>query len=406
MQLRASVSPGARRAPQSCDEVGLERFFLTVAKALASSLAGPRDDELGAHEGDPVASRLLPRSWVFWRPTVIWLVWTLAVDIVVGLSRGVLISSGPVHGLLNPSDLLTGSDWPGLLGEFLVLPLLVGYYFWTPTALIGALRRLEQESVLTIRESDVHWWREHFERAVWLIVPLALGFGYAVMRSYEPLDGKLWIGDQVVRWVKLFASWIPLSYMTIMLLRRLGGLVLLLRRVFGPDRKIVVKPLHPDGAGGLEPLAGFALKLTFFLGLGGADLILIERSYYFAYGLGGTGAAVPEYIMAVAFVVGGLGAFFAPLLAPHRRMREAKATLLKKLSARYERMDDAQLRQLETLDEAHFDAATREMESLRRLHELVRSFPVWPFDAQILVKLVVLAFGQPAAAIVTLLLRR
>ena len=268
------------------------------------------------------------------------------------------------------------------------------------------MRRLEQESVLTIRESDVHWWREHFERAVWLIVPLALGFGYAVMRSYEPLDGKLWIGDQVVRWVKLFASWIPLSYMTIMLLRRLGGLVLLLRRVFGPDRKIVVKPLHPDGAGGLEPLAGFALKLTFFLGLGGADLILIERSYYFAYGLGGTGAAVPEYIMAVAFVVGGLGAFFAPLLAPHRRMREAKATLLKKLSARYERMDDAQLRQLETLDEAHFDAATREMESLRRLHELVRSFPVWPFDAQILFKLVVLAFGQPAAAIVTLLLRR
>ena len=80
--------------------------------------------------------------------------------------------------------------------------------------------------------------------------------------------------------------------------------------------------------------------------------------------------------------------------------------MLKKLSARYERMDDAQLRQLETLDEAHFDAATREMESLRRLHELVRSFPVWPFDAQILVKLVVLAFGQPAAAIVTLLLRR
>lgn len=377
--------------------------------AVSSSVPLPRRDRvLFPHEGDPIASRLLPRSWVFWLPAAFWLAWTILIDVGVGAWRHLLFSVDQFQGLFGePDHVLVDADWSGLLGDFVVLPLLVGYYFWTPVALIRALRRLEHESVLTITEADVKWWRDFFRPAAWVIAPLAVVFGFWVMTTFIGLQNKLWLGDPVLARIKLVFFWIPLSYMTTMFLYRIACLVWLLGRVFGPNRKIVIKPLHPDGAGGLEPLAGFALKLTFFLGLGGAELILIEQSSNFAHELSGTAGALPTYIIGAVFVVFGLGAFFAPLVAPHDRMRHAKEGLLARLSERYQKLEEDRLSRLEELDDTEFAAATREIESMHKMQELVRSFPVWPFETQILLRLGIFALGQPlTAAAVTSLLHR
>lgn len=347
------------------------------------------------HRQDPLARAILRvRPRLFWRAVLLWLVLTVVVDIPVAGQLGLLSTQGQRTGLLD--------DLAGLLQEFVVFPLLMGYYLWAPPALLRAIRDLQIEGVLSVHKADIRWAEEWLgARMTWLLAASALGFGLVLYFAYtlSPLNGQLWLADQRFATVKL-VFWILQSWAAASLLISMVVLTGLLGRIFAPDRKIAIEPLHPDGCGGLRPLSTFALKLTALIGLAGATLLLVERNYLFSRGFADQVFAIPVHVMAVVLCVGGIVFFFAPLMAPHRRMEAAKVEALHRLSDRFHTVEFRTLSQLATLKTEGFAAAAKDLESMRKIYDLIDSFPVWPFDIRIFRYFAIAVIGQPILALV------
>lgn len=371
-------------------------------KTVAAAVPAPKARQVAGDERllalgrrhDLLASAILRREPVlFWRPVLVWFALTVAVDVSAAGQLGLLTTTGPRVGLLN--------DLAGILAEFVVFPLLMGYYLWAPTALLRSIRALEIEGVVSIRQSDLQWSERWLSRRVsWLLGLAALGFAVMLDLAYtrSPLNGLLWLGDPTFAAIKL-PFWFLQTWAAASLIYSMFVLTGLLGRIFGADRKIAIEPLHPDGCGGLRPLSTFALKLTAFIGLSGATLVLVERTYLFAHHLAGGVFAIPVHLMAVALVVGGVVFFFAPLMAPHRRMQAAKLDALHKVSDRFHNVEYKTLSQLATLKTEGFATAAKDLESMRKIYDLVDSFPVWPFDVRIFRYFAVVVFGQPLLAL-------
>lgn len=364
--------------------------------AAAEMTKAARDAELDTlgHRHDPIARFILRRRpSVFWRAALIWLAITIIVDIPVTAQLGLLTSAGPRTGLID--------DLAGLLQEFVVFPLLIAYYLWAPPALLRAVKALDDEGVVNVRKADLAWVARWLGSGVmWLMAVGAVGFGLVLYFAYtlSPLASSLWLADPTFALVKL-PFWILQSWAAISLIVSMVVLTGFLGRIFGADRKIAVEPLHPDGCGGLRPLSTFSLKLTAFIGLAGATLLLVERNYIFARGLGGTALAVPVHLMAIIFGFGGIVFFFAPLMAPHRRMEAAKVEALHRLSDRFHTVEYRTLSQLATLKSDGFAAAARDLDAMRKIYDLIDSFPVWPFDIRIFRYFAVAVIGQPILAL-------
>jgi hypothetical protein len=103
--------------------------------------------------------------------------------------------------------------------------------------------------------------------------------------------------------------------------------------------------------------------------------------------------------MALVLGFGGIVFFFAPLMAPHRRMEAAKVEALHRLSDRFHTVEYRTLSQLATLKSEGFVAAARDLDSMRKLYDLIDSFPVWPFDVRIFRYFAVAVIGQPLLAL-------
>lgn len=352
------------------------------------------DIEVLGHRHDPIARFILRyRPRIFWRAALIWLAITFVFDVIVGSMLGVLTTVGGRTGLFD--------DLAGLLQEFVDFPLLIAYYLWAPPALLRAITALDAEGVVSVRKTDLAWAARWLGRGLtWLMAAGAVGFGLVLYFAYtrSPLSGTLWLADPTFALFKL-PFWIAQSWAAISLITSMIVLTGLLGRIFGVDRKIGIEPLHPDGCGGLRPLSTFSLKLTAFIGLAGATLLLVERNYILARGLGGTAFAVPVHLMAIVLGFGGVVFFFAPLMAPHRRMEAAKMEALHRLSDRFHTVEYRTLQQLATLKTEGFAAAARDLEAMRKIYDLIDSFPVWPFDVRIFRYFAVAVIGQPLLAL-------
>lgn len=346
-----------------------------------------------AHQHDPLAQRLLSgRARVFWSAVGLWLLITVVADLVAGITLGALTTTGARVGLLN--------DAAGVLTEFVCFPLLMGYYLWAPAALLRAIRDLEAEGVVSLHASDVQWLKARLSprlAAVMFVLSIAFAIGLYVAFTRSDFNGTLWLGDPVFAAVKM-PFWIVQTWAALSLLTSMIVLTTLLGRVFGADRKITIEPLHPDGCGGLRPLSAFALKLTVFIGLAGAAMLLIER-FIFAHHLADKVYALPVHIMAVVLSVGGVLFFFAPLMAPHRRMEAAKVQALHSVSDRFHTVEYRTLLQLSTLKSEGFVTASRDLEAMRKLYDLIDAFPVWPFDVRIFRVFALAVLGQPLLAL-------
>lgn len=374
-------------------------------KAVAAPMAATGTDRPGpkasgdalvalAHQHDPIARRLtVGRRRGFWQAVGVWLALTLIVDLGTGAVLGSLTTTGPRIGLLN--------DPAGLLAEFLCFPLLMGYYLWAPPALLRAMRDLEIEGVVSIHADDLRWLRRLLTpriAAVLLVGSISFAVALFLVFTVSPLRGLLWLGDPIFAMVKV-PFWIAQTWAALSLIVSMVVLTQLLGRVFGARRKIAIEPLHPDGCGGLRPLSTFSLKLTVFIGLAGAAVLLAERTYIFANKLADQIYAIPVHVMAVVLVLGGMLFFFAPLMAPHRRMEAAKVEALHRVSDRFHNVEYRTLSQLATLKTEGFSTAARDLEAMRKIYDLIDGFPVWPFDIRIFRVFAVAVLGQPLLAL-------
>jgi len=276
------------------------------------------------------------------------------------------------------------------------------YYIWVPSGLAKVFNGLSDNRILTGRTNnmfplasddglvpDPHF-PNRLERikgsfnARWHVVVntlifIAVFFGTAII--YRSMGDRAWYTEGFYARIicQLWAGTLVTCIAALIL--SCGTLIHQLRQVF-KETTPNVRPLHPDGVGGLSPLGGFALRLVYFISIVGIMLLAITP---YTRGLAEFGAfqyslSFDLIIAALVYAFAAPTVFFLILGTGSGPMRRAKIKILGIIG---ERFDQEYLRSLKAVHDPAIDDIKSPIEQLGALHKLyktTRDFPIWPFD--------------------------
>lgn len=356
---------------------------------------------------DRNSSRILPRSFPFsWRRVRgAWsaLGWGLVVCLALtALRAGAALVDG--H-FLSRNGVIGFTADPSVYTNFFFGWLLLSYYLWLPQGISSLLHGLWTNDVLKapLAERSERQRADRGRASVskpsapgdgWVDVILArydrpwvfwLGLGAGVVVAvamgfhYRAMEHGVWYtaGRASVVAAQIWAGVLMSCLFTILL--ACGSIIVCLRGLFLGGTNI--RPLHPDGVGGLAPMADFALSLVYLISAVGVMLLAITP---FTRGLAsGSGFAytVSPDIVIAAFVYGIASplVFFRVLATASGPMREAKRGELAKIAGRWDVEYPATLEAVAS-ESTDFSPMVARLTVLRELYQATRSFPVWPFD--------------------------
>jgi hypothetical protein len=158
-------------------------------------------------------------------------------------------------------------------------------------------------------------------------------------------------------------------------------------RVILRDNPITVYALHPDRSGGFGALGRFSLRLS-FLALGFGAILAV-----FAVASIEDERIATDYLlflMTAGYFITVPVLFYLPLHAAHQAMRRYRQTVSGRTALQYAR-EYARIWSADApdrpdggcLDAGELEARVDQLDVLRRLHQHEQGLPVWPFNAQI-----------------------
>ena len=139
-----------------------------------------------------------------------------------------------------------------------------------------------------------------------------------------------------------------------------------------------LRPISPDGAGGLGKMGRLALNMEYVF----LPFVVTAIIGYYSYGFLTIGYVLMPGLALCLFAV-----FWVPLLSAHAAMEKCKQETLNSLQREFNDHYDYLLIQLES-DGASLNKkkASNSVDSIQKLHYLydrTRKMPVWPFDMRI-----------------------
>lgn len=140
-----------------------------------------------------------------------------------------------------------------------------------------------------------------------------------------------------------------------------------------------IKPLSPDGAGGLKSLGKLSLAYTYML----IPFILTLGVQYLSWEY-----LTPGFYMGLfGFLPLSIFVFFFPLSVVHHAMDETKRNIMKKLSNKYDELNNGLLEKMENKDwENELISKNKTLEIIDNMYKIAEKMPVWPFNTSILVR--------------------
>jgi hypothetical protein len=156
-------------------------------------------------------------------------------------------------------------------------------------------------------------------------------------------------------------------------------------------------PMHPDKAGGLQPVGRLGLRNQYALTACGLNIVAAMAVVHIflngQYNHLQIGLLIGALI--VAYLILGPAIFMGPLLPFRQGMLRSKAQLMSKVALRLRiKLDDLYAR----MASGEITAEDEEsIQRLRRLDAVIDELPVWPFDAPTLRKFLT-AYVLPIAS--------
>lgn len=205
--------------------------------------------------------------------------------------------------------------------------------------------------------------------AIFLILPQYLIMGQSVSYTADTLNlilALIWAG------MGIYCILIILIFTILS--------IFWLRRLFRKF-KMKIRPLHPDGAGGLAPLGQYTLMLSYLIALVGILLVVtpITRNYVVSGTL--------QFRWTTELVAGLIGylilapiVFFSPLSVAHSAMEKAKDRLLLQIALRFDAEYDKIHEKLGEKKLSNLEDQLKDLKELQALHDTTNQFPVWPFN--------------------------
>jgi len=305
------------------------------------------------------------------------------------ISAGAMLLPGTVF-LIWSLGWTSGGQWwtpddtlSVLLQIFILFPLLFLIYLLVPASIAGLFNTLRANGVVGEyrgHQSGAQTYENFMQQLVtwidkswWTMAILAIVVFYALYRLVVLEPGSL---SPVPYWMRLCALviYLPLMYATGMsVVRLLLALVFTnwLLYLFA----LQVKPLYPDGAGGLGAL-GRILWVSVGIMLWEALLLVatvLSRNLHWL--------SLPEmFLLGAIYVVLTPALLIGWLIFPHRAMVNARDETLQPLANAYQQALTASISSAE-YDRQNVVAETRQLAALKQRYDLARdTFPTWPLE--------------------------
>jgi len=306
----------------------------------------------------------------------------LVIDLPLALYFGALLPGAKSKGLAGES-----ADW---LYEFLVHPVILGYFCWLQKAgeqLFAELARREiveseahlQEVLVKCRKRLQNRWVSRICVVLSLVFAgwFALAFApSSVFSPYQSSPYPSWVTvHPAIVWVRSPVIFVVFYALT-MAIYDLAVIVIALNDLLR-NQRIRVEPFNPDKAGGLGFIGRFSANLAYLIAVLGlllsarmvqvpADLFDV-RSYVFVSGLA-------VYLLLAPLI------FFLPLWTAHTGMVTYRNHLLTETATKL----DSVLTQLRTLRREDADLIETSLNEFRQLDEvrvlITDQVPIWPFN--------------------------
>jgi len=340
--------------------------------------------------GEPILRRLTGSRASPITLGIIYAVAFIFIRAVFAWQSGCLLSQGAMIGFV---------DDPGLYTNIFFAAAIWAAYVWMPRGIAGVFNGLRDNKIVgepapairTAKGANYtyrsflaemqtmfrRWWWPIIALLVAIVIPLVLVRpGY--LRHMQAQD---WCPTSDYPNMVLALLWVIVGFyaFAVLFVQCVLG-IYWLNRLF-KSFTIDVRPLHPDGAGGLSHLGNFALKLSYLITIVG--LLLVQTAvtrHYIAHRSFGFSPETEIVVGLVVYMVVAPIVFFAPLAAAHRSMREAKKSLLLKIDDRFAAAYNDIQDKLED-ENTDLEGELKTFKELQELHDMVRKFPVWPFNA-------------------------
>ena len=346
-------------------------------------------------------NRLIPEAIARGEPVLRWLCSAGVPPVLVGIaytvlfnllrgfsawSAGYLSTSGTVIGFVND---------PSVYTNFVIGLVMFTYYAWIPRGIVAVFEGLGESGVIGDAVSSKgdragyasysalvddmvsqlgKWWWPAIALAVSTTVTLTL-----LLPQYLALGKSAWWTAATFPLI-VCLGWFLIGFYGLLVVLFYSVLsVVWLRKLF-TGFAVRVRPLYPDGAGGLASLGNFTLKLSYMIAFVGMILVVtpITRNYVAVGTL--QFRWTPELLTGLGvYVVSAPIVFFAPLSVAHQAMKDAKHQLLLNIARRF----DAEYGDVHgVLDGDLQDLGDRSqvLGELQDLHKMTSAFPVWPFN--------------------------
>ncbi len=259
--------------------------------------------------------------------------------------------------------------------------------------LTRALDSVRADGTVTISDADqtaiCKRWHRVFRMTNLAAQALGLVIGsivaYFNFVAFVPASEGHWIADKghllPVGYVYLYCIFLFYAMAPVYVVRNLT-IAFLLRDIVA-HAQLHILPLHPDKAGGLQPVGNLGLRNQYVLTLFGLNIaIMIAVSYLF---LGFSSLLISLMAAAiVAYLILGPLVFMAPLLPFRSAMLRNKAKLMSEVALRLRLELDHLRARLPSGTITGEDGAL--IERLSKIGAVIDELPVWPFDAATLRK--------------------
>ncbi|HTK09414.1 MAG TPA: hypothetical protein VL485_19745, partial [Ktedonobacteraceae bacterium] len=272
-----------------------------------------------------------------------------------------------------------------LLQTFLIFPVIFLIYMLVPDAIASLFNTLKINGVIGEPRRSLSGTYETFVQQLitwtghirWTIMIMCIVVCYALYRLLvlEPASPS-----PVPYWMRVCAIviYLPLMYVTGVSVVRLLLTLIFTNWLFS-HFLLQIKPLHPDGAGGLGAM-GRLLWASVSILLWEALLLVasvLSRNLYWL--------SLSEMILLGAiYVVLTPALLIGWLIVPHHMMVKTRDEMLQPLAEEYQRIF------LQSLSSTEYDtrslvSGTRQLTALKQRYDLVRdSFPTWPLETSTL----------------------
>lgn len=199
--------------------------------------------------------------------------------------------------------------------------------------------------------------------------------------SLLPFIEFLWV---LTRWVFTPIFWAVVAGPCIWMLYN----IVICIRDLTHEFQLVPQPNHPDGCGGLWQLGDLCLTmvLPFLFGIPlFAAWVIVGTRIFFEPFHPLTVVAVLGFVISILLSIIG---FFMPLWDIHKQMLVKRTQYQDDLARSMNYAEQQLMESLQRRKMSSAEMAAKELDLLQKLHPIARKYPIWPFDLNILAKVI------------------